>query len=42
MAGIFNVQHDDKEAFLKDSVKVDLEDVMVFDRSPNYAEVLEK
>jgi hypothetical protein len=43
MARIVIAHHADKEDFLKGNVEVDLKEVMMaFDRSPNYAEVLEK
>jgi hypothetical protein len=43
MARIVIAHHADKEDFLKGNVEVDPKEVMmVFDRSPNYAEVPEK
>jgi hypothetical protein len=43
MARIVIAHHADKEDILKGNVEVDPKEVMMmFDRSPNYAEVLEK
>ena len=43
MARIVNVHHVDKGAFIKGNVEVDVEEVvMVFERSPTYAEVVER
>ena len=43
MERMVSVHHVDKDAFLKGNVEHDPEEkVLVFDRSPNYAEVVEK
>ena len=43
MERLVSVHHVDKEAFLKGNMDDDLDEiVVVFDRSPNYVEVVEK
>src|SRR4051812_31343310 len=43
MARIVHVHHMDKEAFLRGNTKPDPDEIdLVFDRSPNYAEVLQQ
>ena len=43
MERLVSVHHVDKEAFLKGNIDHDLEEIVVlFDRSPNYVELVEK
>jgi hypothetical protein len=42
MVRIIHVHHVDKDAFLKGNIEPDLDEVNLFERSPNYTEVLNK